>query len=794
MIEETKKTPVGTNPRSDVVASAKSHNPGNAVEPPPADWPGPGPIDLALHDLPHASSTLEWWYVNSHLVTKDGHRLSMFAAFFRQVKGKNAETGQLEYAHTVTWAISDPDRKKYVHVSGVDPSAPEEGAKRLRRGLGSKDARVNRALGEMLARGKVPLPDRLIEGRVFVSEHRLDLDYGGATFRKQDDGSYRVQLTEKRSHVGCDLVFTPQKKPVRHGDDGVVLGPDSEKMFYVFQPRCLVAGTVTVNGVVNEIAQGQGWYDHEFGRKPGGVDADPDPNVTDPKLIEKEQEAWRARKEDAAIGWTWLSAQLEDGTDLTLYPLKHMKSGEPAGAWAIVIDPKGHRSVHHDFKFEATETWQSSRTFLEYPCRWRAEVPQAGIELEVRACFEDQEFMTLISKTSFWEGRVEVEGKIGGKPIKGVGFVECSSVASYEDLDKYFTAVGKVVRKSIREVIPLEPTYQQARDLIGNERRDHYMDGMDLKQLGRTLIAPIREITDRGGKSWRSYAALTCCDIVGGDSRRYVQWLAIPEMMHVGSLIVDDVQDRSVVRRGGPTSHMMYGDAHAINSGTAAYFLAWHLVDLSALPDRDKVRINNLYLEALRAGHAGQAIDIDGFADIVSAVAESGDASELERRVLAVHRLKTAAPAACLARMGAIAGGGSDAQIEALGEFFEALGMAFQIVDDVLNLRGFKGDLKAKGEDISQGKVTFPVAKALSRLGLNERRALLRDVLAKPQDPAEIARIIEILESCGAIEACVTESQDLIERGWSRLAPLVEDTFAKMMLRAFGWFVLERHY
>jgi geranylgeranyl pyrophosphate synthase len=262
----------------------------------------------------------------------------------------------------------------------------------------------------------------------------------------------------------------------------------------------------------------------------------------------------------------------------------------------------------------------------------------------------------------------------------------------------------------------------------------------------------------------------------------------------VGSLIIDDVQDRSVVRRGGAASHHIYGEAQAINSGTAAYFIAWHLWDMSSLTDRNKVRVHQLFFEALRAGHAGQAIDLDGFGDLVDRVVESGDARELERRVLAVHRLKTAAPAACLARMGAIAGGGTDEQVQALGAFFENLGMAFQIVDDVLNLRGFRGNLKARGEDISMGKVTYPIAKALSRFDLEERRALIRSITAKPEDPVEVNRIVEVLESVGAIEACVEESRAFVESGWAKLEPLVEDTFAKLMLRAFGWFILERHY
>jgi geranylgeranyl pyrophosphate synthase/predicted secreted hydrolase len=783
-----------SEPKSDLHARSAAADLGN-----PADWPGPGPIDLSIHDLPHASSTLEWWYVNSHVVTKDGRHLSFFAAFFRQAKGRNKDTGAFDYAHSVTWALVDVDRREYTHVSGVDPSAPEEGLKRLRRGLGSKDPRLNRALSEILARGHVPSPDKLLKGRVFVGDRRLDLDYGGATYRKQDDGTYHLRLHDADRKIGVDVVFEPLKKPVRHGDDGVVRGSDNERMFYYFMPRCKVTGTVTSGGVRLEIAQGQGWIDHEFGRKPDGkIDHDEDvpENASEEALLAlaERQAARRDEKERDAIGWNWLSAQLDDGTDVTVYPLIKLRTNESAGAWAIVVDAKGNRSLHHDLKFDTLETWQSTQTFFEYPVRWRCEIPQAGIDLDVRASFDDQEFITLVSKPSFWEGRVEVAGRFRGKDVKGIGFIERSGFAPFDDLDSYFKAVGRVVRKSIREVIPLEPTYEQARDLIGTDRRDHYMDGMDIKQLGRTLIAPIREITDRGGKGWRSYAAITCCDIVGGDSRDFVRWLALPEMMHVGSLIVDDVQDRSVVRRGGQAAHLIYGDAQAINSGTAAYFLGNHLINSGKLSDRDKVRVYELYFEALRAGHAGQAIDLDGFDDVLPRVVESGDARELERRVLAVHRLKTAAPAACLARMGAVAGGGTEQQIEALGNFFEALGLAFQIIDDVLNLRGFKGDLKSRGEDVSHGKITLPVAKALSRFGLDERRMLRDTLAAKTTDSAEVGKVIDMLEECGATEACAVEAREMVEGGWRRLEPLIDDSLAKMMLRAFGWFVLERHY
>jgi geranylgeranyl pyrophosphate synthase len=72
---------------------------------------------------------------------------------------------------------------------------------------------------------------------------------------------------------------------------------------------------------------------------------------------------------------------------------------------------------------------------------------------------------------------------------------------------------------------------------------------------------------------------------------------------------------------------------------------------------------------------------------------------------------------------------------------------------------------------------------------------MLRDTLAtKTSDQAEITRVIDLLEECGATESCSVEAREMVEGGWKRLEPLIDDSLAKMMLRAFGWFVLERHY
>ena len=417
----------------------------------------------------------------------------------------------------------------------------------------------------------------------------------------------------------------------------------------------------------------------------------------------------------------------------------------------------------------------------------------AKLDLTLEATFDDQELVTVISDPAFWEGQITATGDHQGRAVTGLGWAERKGLR-FERLDQFFSAASALVRKRVEDIMPLEPSPRQLQDLMVRTDGQRCLDGMDAAQLSQALIRPVREIVDRGGKAWRSYAALACIDVVGGDSRKFLHWLPIPELLHVGSLVVDDVEDRSTVRRGGPTAHVLFGEALAINAGTAAYFIAEPPVARDDLPAETKVRIYQLYFDGMRAGHAGQALDLAGVGDAVGPAVETGDTAALEARVLCIHRLKTAVPAGTLARIGALLGGGTDAQINAVGRFFEATGLAFQIIDDVLNLRGFRGDLKTKGEDIAQGKITLPVVKGLGRLSRAERQTIAALIAGKPQAPETVGRIIAHLEGVGALDACVAQAHELVESAWRELDPLIEDSQYKITFRAFGWYVLERHY
>lgn len=740
----------------------------------PGDWPGPGPIDLTVHDRPHASSTIEWWYVNSHLTLTDGRQCSLFASFFRMAVGRDESTQEYQYAHSLTWGLTDVNAQQYHTDSLVDQRAPEIGLDIIERGEDVTDPMLQRALREIFLKGQVPLPDRLLTKEATVSTDELALDYDGNQFSEQADGRYRLTLLNADGKVGADLYFQSQTSPVRHGDDGVVRGTAGEDMFYYFMPHCRVEGTIMVGGQSVEVAEATGWYDHEFGKP-----------TSDAPI----------GKIDHDTAWNWISVQLGNGYRISAYDLfDNTQQGAGCGRWVILIDPQGNALHYDDFTLQPLQSWTSSRTFDSYPTAWQFDIPAAQVSLFVEADLPAQEFITIISKPAFWEGRVSIRGTIDHEAVAGLGYVERSGFGRIEKLDDFFRAVTKQTRKAVQALVPITPTDEQLRRLVASDDHAHYLDGLDPAQYSRALLKPIREMVDRGGKAWRSYAALACIDLLGGNSQPYMNWLAWPELLHTGSLIVDDVQDESDIRRGGLSCHKLYGQATAINAGNACYFLGELLLVGATFSDAKKLKLYSLYFETLRAAHAGQAIDIDGFDALMPEVVGYGRGGQLENRILAVHRLKSAVPASSLAQLGAVLADGLTGQVTALCQFMESLGLAFQIIDDVLNLRGFKDNLKNRGEDITAGKITLPVAKAMALLGWPARRDLWDIIRTKPTDRAVIDGVIDQLEACGAIDACQQQAEELVETAWRKLDALLPDSDVKIKMRAFGWYVLERHY
>ncbi|WP_343694781.1 polyprenyl synthetase family protein [Flavobacterium sp.] len=736
----------------------------------PTTWPEEGKIDLDIHDLPHRGAIIEWWYQNCHVTSKDGDRFSLFASFFRLASKKDEESDDYSYAHFIIWALSDKVNQKYYTDSLVDPSMPAESLKVLNKKEETINKQFYRALKEVYAKGNVPFPDRLLKEPANVALDNLLLEYDQNSFKKDEQGNYHLLLDNPLDQIECKLEFTPLIEPVRHGNEGELYGIWKEDMFYYFIPKCKVSGEILIQNKTYKV-EGSGWYDHEFSKS-------------------GDETAVKDFRHD--MSWDWISLQLDNGFQMSLYDLfDNTKNGEYAGGTGIIIDKNGKRISVEDYTFEPVKHWTSARTFITYPVAWELEIPSFNVSLFVEVDFPEQEFITTLSMPAFWEGSIKAEGNFMGVKVTGVGYSERTGFNTKESIESFLKGVGKCTQEVVESLLPLNPTQEQFHKLVNSPVGVDFFSEADKEQYITSVIKPIREIVDRSKKAWRSYVLLACIDAVGGNSQPFIDILAMPELVHSGSLIVDDVQDSSDTRRGGTSLHHLYGEPLAINAGNTCYFLGDLVVKKSLISDDVRLRIYELYFEMMRAAHAGQGLDISGLHSLMPDAVKNGDSSILEKRIYSIHRLKTAAPACTLAKIGGIMGGGKPQEIEALANYFEAIGLAYQIVDDVLNLEGYENNLKDKGEDITAGKITMPVAKAMGLLTLDKREYIWKTIQTMPKDTAVIASVIKLLEECGALKQCRIEAENLMEEAWKEVEKIIPDSFYKIRLRAFGWFALK---
>ncbi|WP_260868013.1 polyprenyl synthetase family protein [Streptomyces sp. SAJ15] len=312
------------------------------------------------------------------------------------------------------------------------------------------------------------------------------------------------------------------------------------------------------------------------------------------------------------------------------------------------------------------------------------------------------------------------------------------------------------------------------------------LDGSLDRRIHAALVAPVRHLLDSGGRRWRPRLMTAVIEALGGDGARFGTLLAACELLHTGSLMIDDIQDRAPLRRGRRTAHTVYGTAATITAGTAAYFCLDRAIRRTLPPDpRLRTAVYEIYLTALRAAHAGQALDLQGHDEEMDLAVERGDVRPLLRMLTLTHRLKSGAPVRALFETAAVVGGATAGQRAALGALGEAVGMAYQITDDVADLRGVAnegGETKRVAEDLHNAKVTFPLAYAVTRLSGPEAAALWERLRGGP-DARAVRRIARTIEACGALDRCEQRAAGLVEEAWAAVAEELPATAAARRLR-----------
>ena len=257
------------------------------------------------------------------------------------------------------------------------------------------------------------------------------------------------------------------------------------------------------------------------------------------------------------------------------------------------------------------------------------------------------------------------------------------------------------------------------------------------------------------------------------------------EHFHTAALIHDDIADEGELRRGEPCLHLTMGLGLAINAGDLALSqVTGTVLQDDRLDDATKVRVLGELVRMTTRTIEGQALDIGWARDA------RWDISEDDYLAMASHKTayySVAVPLAC----GAIIGGGTDEQVEALRSFGMATGLAFQLQDDLLNLVGDKESVAKDFRcDITEGKRTLMVVHALANPQVSDE---LRGILsAHTTNPELLARAVELMEQAGSIAHARELSLKLVREAKEALAPVELAQPAKDLLFSMADFFIER--
>lgn len=254
---------------------------------------------------------------------------------------------------------------------------------------------------------------------------------------------------------------------------------------------------------------------------------------------------------------------------------------------------------------------------------------------------------------------------------------------------------------------------------------------------GVPLVGQVsRYIIGAGGKRLRPALLLLTCGALGYRGEQRFNLAAVVEFIHTATLLHDDVVDDSALRRGNATANEMFGNPASVLVGDFLYSRAFQM-----MVDAQDMRVMQVLADATNVIAEGEVLQLMNMHN--AALDEAG--------YLQVIRSKTAKLFEASARVGAILAGSSTAMEEACAAYGQALGTAFQVVDDVLDYTGDAGVMgKSLGDDLREGKTTLPLIAAMQR-GTSSQRDVIQTAI-ETGGVAMLDQVVEIVKTTGALE------------------------------------------
>ncbi|QFU83085.1 polyprenyl synthetase family protein [Natronorubrum aibiense] len=342
-----------------------------------------------------------------------------------------------------------------------------------------------------------------------------------------------------------------------------------------------------------------------------------------------------------------------------------------------------------------------------------------------------------------------------------------------------------VIDEAIADLVPREIDADYLATFFGEPTYEY-----DPDSIQRALSAPLWELLDRGGKRWRAVLFLVFIEAFGEDPAEYLPYACIPEILHNGTIIVDDVEDEASIRRGKPALHHIYGQDVALNAGNAMYFLPLKVLteDPGDLPAERRLAAYEMLMYELNRTHLGQGMDICWH--------NESDPEITTEQYLEMCACKTGCLGRIVARLAAIITGQPDDVERAVARYTELTSIAFQIGDDILDVEhslGRAGDFgKEFGNDIREGKRTLLVIHAIQESDPERARRLQAILSADTNTDAEIHEALSIIEDAGSVADAREHALELAAEARAAIDGLEFDDETTRKLHEFTEFVIDR--
>jgi len=294
------------------------------------------------------------------------------------------------------------------------------------------------------------------------------------------------------------------------------------------------------------------------------------------------------------------------------------------------------------------------------------------------------------------------------------------------------------------------------------------------REFGRDTVSRVGLITEigeylraGGGKRIRPALLLLSSRLFGDGRRSTIRLGAVVEIIHTATLVHDDIIDEARTRRGRAAPNTQWGNSKCVLAGDWLYMQAFKI----AVEERN-FRILDVLIGLTQTMVEGELLQLEKLGRLLS----------LEEHFDLIFR-KTACLFSVCMRLGAILGGATPEQEETLAAYGRSVGMAFQIVDDVLDLTASEDILgKPVGSDLREGKVTMAVIHALERCTPAER-ALIETVLEERAFCSVThAQVIDLLNRYGSLDAAIGRAAGFAEQARQAMAPFPDSEITRALL------------